>query len=295
GAGQGGAGRVGRDGPAAAGRAVEHLDRLRRAAHPEALPPGPRRAQPRRGDHTDPRRPGLPPRRPPAGRAAPRQRRPRRRAPVPPGLDRRLGPGPHVAAGHAREPARARGRGRRLPARGPRARRGHRAPARGHGRRLRHDRGRPRGLARRLPGPARPGGERVSPRSLIDTAAVEATLRELLAVEDPGPAFRIHGDLHLGQFLLADAGWFVLDFEGEPARPPSERTVVSSPLRDVAGMVRSFHYAARTALAERGRDMDIELVDLASAWEARAVEAFLDGYHSVEGVEGLLPASHRDR
>ncbi|MFS8584979.1 MAG: aminoglycoside phosphotransferase [Acidimicrobiia bacterium] len=150
-------------------------------------------------------------------------------------------------------------------------------------------------LARVPSGEVDLGGERVSPRSLIDTAAVEATLRELLAVEDPGPAFRIHGDLHLGQFLLADAGWFVLDFEGEPARPPSERTVVSSPLRDVAGMVRSFHYAARTALAERGRDMDIELVDLASAWEARAVEAFLDGYHSVEGVEGLLPASHRDR
>jgi predicted trehalose synthase len=60
-------------------------------------------------------------------------------------------------------------------------------------------------------------------------------------------------------------------------------------------MVRSFHYAARTGLAERGRDVDDELVDLADAWEVRAVEAYLAGYHHVEGVDELLPANDADR
>jgi maltokinase len=130
---------------------------------------------------------------------------------------------------------------------------------------------------------------------IVDVAAAEALLAELVHVDDAGRAFRIHGDLHLGQFLLGDPGWFVLDFEGEPVRPVAERQAAASPLRDVAGMVRSFHYAARTGLAERGRDVDDELVDLADAWEVRAVEAYLAGYHHVEGVDELLPANDADR
>jgi maltokinase len=130
---------------------------------------------------------------------------------------------------------------------------------------------------------------------VVDVAAAEALLAELVDVDDAGRAFRIHGDLHLGQFLLGDAGWFVLDFEGEPVRPVVERQAAASPLRDVAGIIRSFHYAARTGLAERGRDVDDELVDLADAWEVRAVEAYLAGYHHVEGVEELLPANDADR
>jgi maltokinase len=150
-------------------------------------------------------------------------------------------------------------------------------------------------LARVPQGEIEVGGETVKMSELIDVAAVDTVLAELVDVADPGPAFRIHGDLHLGQFLLADAGWFVLDFEGEPVRPVAERLVASSPLRDVAGMVRSFHYAARTGLAERGRDVDAELVDLSAAWEARAVEAYLAGYSHVEGVDELLPAVDGDR
>ncbi len=130
---------------------------------------------------------------------------------------------------------------------------------------------------------------------VVDVAAVEALLADLVDVAEAGRTFRIHGDLHLGQFLLGDAGWFVLDFEGEPVRPVAERMAGASPLRDVAGMVRSFHYAARTGLAERGRDVDAELVDLADAWEARAVDAYLAGYRHVEGVDELLPATDEDR
>ena len=138
-------------------------------------------------------------------------------------------------------------------------------------------------------------GETVKVTELVDAAAIDHVLADLVDVGDPGPTFRIHGDLHLGQFLLADAGWFVLDFEGEPVRPVAERQVASSPLRDVAGMVRSFHYAARTGLAERGRDVDDELVALTEAWETRAVDAFWSGYQNVPGIEALLPSTAEDR
>ena len=130
---------------------------------------------------------------------------------------------------------------------------------------------------------------------VADAGAVEAALAALADVSDSGMATRIHGDLHLAQMLLADAGWFVLDFEGEPVRPVAERVRASSPLRDVAGMVRSFHYAARTGLAERGRDVDPELVHLAAQWESRARDEFWRGYQSVAGIDLLLPGSTADR
>ena len=130
---------------------------------------------------------------------------------------------------------------------------------------------------------------------VVDAAAVDAALATLTDVADAGRATRIHGDLHLAQMLLSDAGWFVLDFEGEPVRPPAERVRPSSPLRDVAGMVRSFHYAARTGLAERGRDVDPELVDLADRWESRATGEFWRGYEAVPGIDQLLPTSPADR
>jgi maltokinase len=138
------------------------------------------------------------------------------------------------------------------------------------------------------------GGEPVKVSALLDVTAVDGALAEVTGVSDAGRALRIHGDLHLGQFLLADAGWFVIDFEGEPVRPVAERTAPSSPLRDLAGMVRSFHYAARTAVIERGRDVDPELVRLANEWEARAIDAFLAGYRHVEGVAALVPATAED-
>jgi maltokinase len=124
----------------------------------------------------------------------------------------------------------------------------------------------------------------------IDVDAVEAMYARLRSVADAGPAIRVHGDFHLGQTMRTDHGWYVLDFEGEPARPLAERRRPSSPLKDVAGMMRSFHYAAQVGLLERGEDMDDELAALGAEWERRACEAFLDGYLDTDVIDKLLPA-----
>jgi maltokinase len=128
----------------------------------------------------------------------------------------------------------------------------------------------------------------------LDTTAV-AALEEGLRSADAGPAIRVHGDFHLGQSMRTDAGWYVLDFEGEPARPLAERQRPSSALRDVAGMLRSFHYAAEVGLREYGGDADEEVHGLAAAWEQHNRTRFLEGYLGVDGIDSVLPASEADR
>lgn len=76
---------------------------------------------------------------------------------------------------------------------------------------------------------------------------------------------RVHGDLHLGQTLRTPDTWYLIDFEGEPARPLAQRVLPDHVMRDVAGMVRSYGYAA--AMAHHGDE-----------WERRNVDAFLEGY-----------------
>ncbi|HZF93169.1 maltokinase N-terminal cap-like domain-containing protein [Streptomyces sp.] len=106
---------------------------------------------------------------------------------------------------------------------------------------------------------------------------------------DPGPpAQRIHGDLHLGQVLRAGREWFVIDFEGEPSRPLAERRGAQSPVRDIAGMLRSFDYAARQRRPWRPE------------WARRCREAFCAGYAARAGWDprkkhGLLRAYETDR
>jgi maltokinase len=114
-------------------------------------------------------------------------------------------------------------------------------------------------------------------------------LREIRTVTDPGPGIRVHGDYHLGQVMRTDTGWFVLDFEGEPARAMEERVAFTSPFKDVTGMLRSFQYAAHFVLLEREDDQSEHLEHLAQAWEAHNRSSFLDGYLSTDGIDVLLP------
>ncbi len=99
-----------------------------------------------------------------------------------------------------------------------------------------------------------------------------------------GLLIRNHGDYHLGQTMLTDARWIILDFEGEPARSLLDRRRKRSPLRDVAGMLRSFAYAASASELLRG-------VPAPEDWEERARSAYLDAY--LAAIDGsLLPAGH---
>lgn len=104
---------------------------------------------------------------------------------------------------------------------------------------------------------------------------------------------RVHGDLHLGQALNTGKDFVIFDFEGEPGRPLSDRRMKRSPLRDVAGMLRSFHYAAFSALWQRRaiRRVDRTLLEpWAEAWAQGMGRAFLETY--LQGVRdaGLVPA-----
>jgi maltokinase len=129
----------------------------------------------------------------------------------------------------------------------------------------------------------------------LDRDAITAVFERLRSVADSGPAIRVHGDYHLAQVMRTDAGWYILDFEGEPTRPLAERIRPTSPFKDVAGMLRSLHYAARVAMSERGGSEVENLADDAADWEAVNREAFLKGYMAIADGAGILPADPASR
>ncbi|MBA2445836.1 MAG: aminoglycoside phosphotransferase [Nocardioidaceae bacterium] len=101
------------------------------------------------------------------------------------------------------------------------------------------------------------------------------------ALSEPLRVQRIHGDLHLGQVLRTVKGWKLIDFEGEPAKSLPERVTLDSQLRDVAGMLRSFDYAAAATLHQFGPSDQLSY--RADEWVQRNRRAFLEGYSSVAG------------
>jgi len=131
-------------------------------------------------------------------------------------------------------------------------------------------------------------------RGRLDTERIDAIYDRLRSATDLGAAIRIHGDLHLAQVLRLQRHWMTLDFEGEPARPLDERRHPSSPLRDVAGMTRSFQYAAALGLRQL-ESPDRELRVLADAWTVRNVNSFLAGYAEVDEAHRLLPHARSSR
>jgi len=128
----------------------------------------------------------------------------------------------------------------------------------------------------------------------FDVAAIGDIFHSTARLDDVGSEIRIHGDLHLAQLIKSDEGWKVLDFEGEPARRRADRFTMSSPLRDVAGLLRSLHYACVTGLIEWGDD-DPLLADLVAEWERRNREALCAAYFATDGIAALLPSSNEAR
>jgi maltose alpha-D-glucosyltransferase/alpha-amylase len=162
-------------------------------------------------------------------------------------------------------------------------------------------------LHRALAAPSRDPAFSPEPLTAADVAAWKARVREeafetldlvkrpelvarreqLLARIDACPApqqratrIRHHGDYHLGQVLVANNDWYIIDFEGEPSRPLAEGRRKHSPLRDVAGMLRSFSYAKWTAAKATPQVLD--------GWEAQTRRAFLAAYAAATGDGGLF-------
>ena len=128
-------------------------------------------------------------------------------------------------------------------------------------------------LAPKLDARSRPLALAVAGRRVDAYARLDAIVNALGGASAAGILSRHHGDYHLGQVLRTDTDWMIIDFEGEPARPLAERRALNSPARDVAGMLRSFAYAAATAASH-----DVADRERAAQWEAMVRAAFLRGY-----------------
>lgn len=126
---------------------------------------------------------------------------------------------------------------------------------------------------------------------LIDD--IELRLQDVASLPPEGYKLRIHGDYHLGQVLLGPQGWLIIDLEGEPARPLAYRRAKQSPLKDVAGMLRSFSYAAVATLFDWAEPDSPEwdrLQAWASTWEELARERYVNAYLGKAHEGHYLPA-----
>ena len=144
------------------------------------------------------------------------------------------------------------------------------------------------------------------PNRRLATLVLESKALLLSRLEAPAKRnpqavrIRCHGDFHLGQVLYTGRDFVIIDFEGEPARPLAERRAKHVPILDVAGMIRSFHYAASAVLdqAENRPDADArrsEMERRTRQWYRSAAEAFLSGYTEIAGKAPFLPEQSNDR
>jgi maltose alpha-D-glucosyltransferase/alpha-amylase len=120
-------------------------------------------------------------------------------------------------------------------------------------------------------------------------------LGSLLARPLEGKRARIHGDLHLGQILDTGDDIAIIDFEGEPSRTIGDRRLKRSPLVDVAGMLRSFSYAASTVALMSPEEGPAAEAATPRRWEAEVSGAFLDAYVASAAADGLVPREAGDR
>lgn len=133
--------------------------------------------------------------------------------------------------------------------------------------------------------------------ALSRRGALLAKFRALASLpEAAGQWTRIHGDYHLGQVLRSRGDFVILDFEGEPARPLAERRAKHSPLKDVAGMLRSFSYAAFVGLTHyttRRPEDFAQLEPWARIWENSVSGEFLRAYRETVGDSRIVPGSEQ--
>jgi maltose alpha-D-glucosyltransferase / alpha-amylase len=133
--------------------------------------------------------------------------------------------------------------------------------------------------------------------ALAQRKNINARLRRIHHEKLNAMRIRCHGDLHLGQLLHTGGDFVIIDFEGEPARTLAERRFKRSPLRDVAGMLRSFHYAAMAELGEgqrRPEDAAL-LLPWAEAWVAWASTVFVEAWLAVTRGADLIPDDAQGR
>jgi maltose alpha-D-glucosyltransferase / alpha-amylase len=135
---------------------------------------------------------------------------------------------------------------------------------------------------------------------LDQEARVLDRFRSIIELKVTAMRVRCHGDYHLGQVLYTGKDFVIIDFEGEPARPLSERRIKRSPLRDVAGMLRSFNYAAYSAFFSQRASGLIRPEDLAflesSArfWRLWVSAAFLKGYLGEASKGNFIPGNKKE-